>query len=208
MSVGIVNYDAGNIESVRLAVERLGETPAFVSTPEQVLAAERLILPGVGAAGQALDSLRRAHLDEALDEAVRKDGKPLLGICLGMQVLAENLFEFGRHAGLGWLSGNVEDLRQIGDPRLRVPHMGWNGVHIENDSFGFFDDIGGMREFYFAHSFALRANEPRAVAATVEYGKTLIAAVQFDTVFATQFHPEKSHTNGEKLLRRFLSWSP
>ncbi len=208
MRVGIVDYGAGNLESVRKAFEALGEEPRLLVEPDDVLAADRLVLPGVGAAGEALARLRADGLQEALDEAVRRRGRPFLGICLGMQMLAERLHEFGEHAGLGWIPGSVVALRDRVPEPLRVPHMGWNEIGVAPAAEPLFAGVGRRRRFYFAHSFAFQPDRADAVAATTDYGTQVVAAVLWENVFATQFHPEKSQLVGERLLAAFLDWSP
>lgn len=208
MTIGIVDYGAGNLLSVSKAVATLVDAPKLVATPEAVLAADRLILPGVGAAGEALAKLRQTGLDAALTEAVRERGRPLLGICLGMQLLAETLEEFGTHQGLGWIAGSVVSLRDLVPANLPVPQMGWNLIDRREAAGEFFAKPDLQRSFYFAHSFTLRTPREDLVVGWVNYGVPLVAAVKFDTVFAVQCHPEKSQINGERLLEAFLDWSP
>lgn len=208
MRIIIVDYGAGNLESVRKAIWDAGFEGQISKRPEAVLAADRLILPGVGAAGRALQSLRHAGLDSALHEAVRMRGRPLLGICLGMQLLAEENLEFGRHPGLGWIKGRVVPLRGLVNGGTRVPHMGWNGIVPAPTAEQFFMNTRGKREFYFCHSYALVETVEDVVAATVDYGRTLAAAILSESVFATQFHPEKSQVNGVRLLQAFFQWRP
>jgi len=208
MKVGVIDYGAGNLFSVQMAFQRAGADCALLRTPEEVLAAERLVLPGVGAAGAAMAQLQRAAIPEALYEAVRVKGRPLLGICLGMQLMAATLHEYGTRPGLGWIEGDVVDLHSAMLPGLRIPHMGWNGVSTSERGERFFHGIRGERIFYFAHSFVLQPSDTSVVAATVDIGAGLTAAIQFDSVLATQFHPEKSHVNGERLIQTFLEWSP
>ncbi len=209
MRVIVVDYGAGNVESVRRAVWLAGFDPEISSAPEEVLAADRIILPGVGAAGRAVAALRARGLDEALDEAVCRRGRPMLGICLGMQLLAETLYEFGCHRGLGWIPGSVVPMRDVIGDGLRVPHMGWNSVTATDTGAMFFPGSREPGHFYFAHSYALdvRPEDPIA-AATVIYGRTMVAAVRWNAVFATQFHPEKSQDSGERLLGAFFDWAP
>jgi glutamine amidotransferase len=147
-------------------------------------------------------------MDAALHEAVRKRGRPMLGICLGMELLAEKLLEFGEHRGLAWLEGSVVHLRDAGVKKERVPHMGWSEVEPAGPAARFFETPGRMRTFYFCHSYTLVTPTTGAVAARTVYGKPLVAAVMDGTVFATQFHPEKSQINGQKLIRSFLQWTP
>jgi glutamine amidotransferase len=208
MKVAIVDYGAGNIESVRNALSAAGVDPVVARDPQTVLAADRLVLPGVGAAGAAAERLAVSGLGEALEEAVRRRGRPMLGICLGMELLAERLLEFGEHRGLGWLPGEVVHLRDAGVARARVPHMGWNLVEPDGEAARLFQGPERMRTFYFCHSYTLVTGVRTAIAARATYEAPLVAAVMDGTVFATQFHPEKSQVNGQKLMRAFLDWAP
>jgi glutamine amidotransferase len=208
MKVAIVDYGAGNIESVRNALSAAGADPIVVRDVEAVRAADRLVLPGVGAAGTAAARLSASGLGEALREQVRGRGRPMLGICLGMELLAERLLEFGEHRGLGWLPGEVVHLRDAGVVQARVPHMGWNLVEPSADAARFFQGPERMRTFYFCHSYTLMTGLETAIAARAAYEKPLVAAVLDGTVFATQFHPEKSQMNGQKLIQSFLAWAP
>ena len=152
MKVAIVDYGAGNIESVRNALFAAGADPVVARDTETVAAADRLVLPGVGAAGTAAERLRASGLGEALEDAVRRRGRPMLGICLGMELLGERLKEFGEHRGLGWVPGEVVHLREAGVGQARVPHMGWNLVEPVGDAVRFFQGPERMRTFYFCHS--------------------------------------------------------
>ncbi len=204
--IGVVEYGAGNIASVEKAIDYAGADPVRVATPEAVLACDLLVMPGVGAAGQVIDSLRRAHIDEALTEAVRGRGTPYLGICIGMQILAQKHFEFGEHQGLGWIEGEVLPLERLGVADLPVPHMGWNAVDFAGADGGgaLARRLGRHKQFYFAHSFAVRTPESDKILAVVDYGVELVAALSFDNVWATQFHPEKSQVAGDLLIQAFL----
>ncbi len=208
MKVAIVDYGAGNIESVRNALYAAGADPIVARDAETVRAADRLVLPGVGAAGTAAGRLSASGLGEALRDAVRGRGRPMLGICLGMELLADRLLEFGEHRGLGWVPGEVVHLRDAGVAAARVPHMGWNLVEPSGEAARFFQGPERMRTFYFCHSYTLVTKEGAAVAARATYEKPLVAAVMDGTVFATQFHPEKSQVNGQKLIQSFLEWTP
>lgn len=208
MPVHVVDHGAGNIRSVVAAIERVGGEPIVARSPRDVLGAERLILPGVGAAGRAMQTLRERGLDAALTKAVRDGGTPLLGICVGMQVMAETLLEHGKHDGLGWLTATVKALPDFGMDGAHVPHTGWNDIESAPDCETWFGRSERDRLFYFNHGFAMDLHGPE-VAATVQYGgATLPIAVQFDSVFAVQFHPEKSQLGGDALLQRFLDWQP
>lgn len=208
MIVAIIDYGAGNIESVASAIRQVGADPVVARDPGAVLAADRLILPGVGAAGAAVSRLHASGMYGALEEAVRSRARPMLGICLGMELLAECLFEFGQHTGLAWIPGNVVHLREAGVRNLRVPHMGWNVVEPQGPAAAFFEEPSRLRTFYFCHSYTLQTPKEDAVAARTAYEVPLVAAILEGTVLATQFHPEKSQANGQRLLRRFLEWMP
>lgn len=206
MTLGIIDYGSGNLTSVGNMLGWLGADYERVTTPERLLAMDRLLLPGVGAAREALEFLKARGLDQALEEAVQRHARPLFGICLGMQMLAVRLTEFGDSAGLGWIDGEVVDLDTVLAPGARIPHMGWNEIETSDPMF---QALHGRKEFYFAHSFTLRPKDEECVAAWVNFGGSrLVAAVRLRNIFATQFHPEKSQTAGEALLSEFLNWSP
>ncbi|NQV81461.1 MAG: imidazole glycerol phosphate synthase subunit HisH [Alphaproteobacteria bacterium] len=208
MIVSIVNYEAGNLKSVANAIARAGGQSTVARTPEDISVAERLILPGVGAAGSALARLRKAGMDEALTEAVLRRGTPILGICLGMQLMAERLYEYGDHRGLGWIQGDVVALDEFGADMRRVPHTGWSEVE-ETESWGrVFGAVSGQATYYFNHSFALRTEEISSIAARTPVGGPIPAAIVRDNIAATQFHPEISQKAGRRLLSAFLNWSP
>ncbi len=207
MQVAIVDYGAGNLQSVANMVYAMGGDPEIAGTAERIASADRLILPGVGASGSAIARLRQNGMDEALTERVRLQGYPMLGICLGLQLLAERLSEFGDARGLGWIGGDIVKLDTLTDGAVPTPHMGWNQAGAGPGA-GAFENVLEGQEFYFAHSYTLRTENSAIVAATTGYGATLVTAVHFDTVFATQFHPEKSQIAGERLIERFLAWRP
>lgn len=204
----IVDYGAGNLASVRNAFAALGADTRIARTPEEIETAERLVLPGVGAAGTAMERLRALGLDQALTDRVRKQGRPMFGICLGMQLVADTLYEYGEHKGLGWIRGEVVALGDAGVTGT-IPHMGWNDVVPEGPARALFDAVPPRkRQFYFSHSYTLRVDDARLVAARTDYDRHLISAVLDETVFAVQFHPEKSQQSGRLLLRAFLDWNP
>lgn len=208
LSVGIVDYGVGNIASVMKAVDYAGGDPVIVSSTDDLRNCDKLILPGVGAAGRAVARLREKNLDEALDEAVRKRGVPLMGICVGLQILSEDLYEFGHHKGLGWVPGKVISLRERGITHRPVPHMGWNDVSFDDGLSDLSARLGRHKAFYFAHSFTVLADQPEQVSVTAEYELPLVAGVAFETVRAFQFHPEKSQVAGDILFQWFLEWKP
>ena len=208
MSVGIVDYGAGNVASVMKAVDYAGGDPLLVSTPEQILACERLILPGVGASGRAMDKLKSGGLDKALDEAVRKNAVPFMGICVGMQLLADDLYEFGHHKGLGWVPGKVISLNDYQITDRPIPHMGWSDVDFKDNAQSLAAKLGKHKAFYFAHTFTLVTDKTEIINSTVGYGRDLVAGLSFDTVSAFQFHPEKSQVAGDILMQWFMGWKP
>lgn len=209
-AVAVIDYGAGNLSSVRRIFERVGvEDVQVVRDSEAIGAADRIVLPGVGAAGEALKQLHRRGFVDALEDLVRVKARPFLGICLGMQMLAERLYEFGRHPGLGWIKGDVVLISDIVAGDVRVPHIGWNRVEVNELGVDMFRGVRGKREFYFAHSFALRPSPAEdVVIAATDHGGALPAAVLKDNIFAVQFHPEKSQINGENLIRAFVDWKP
>lgn len=192
--IGLVDYEAGNLFSVRRAVEAVGGAVRLVVGPDDLVGLDRVILPGVGAFGSGLATLRARGLDEAL-RAFLTEGGGLLGICLGMQLLCTDSDERGHHAGLGWFEAPVRHL----PPGVRAPHMGWHELRPTRDN----ELVPEPFYAYFAHSYAVPAAAADAVAA-VEHGAPIAAALQRDRVWAVQFHPEKSGQDGLALIARFL----
>lgn len=203
MSTVVVDYGAGNLRSVANALHAAGETDVRVTgDPLEVAAANRLILPGVGAYGACIEALRmRPGMVEALETAVHRRAVPFLGICVGMQLMAEEGHEFGRHRGLGWIGGKVVRLAP-GNPALAIPHIGWREVRATAAG----PIASGWA--YFVHSFRLVASDPADVAAWTDYGGPVVAAVARANMLGVQFHPEKSQADGLALLGRFLAWRP
>ncbi|MEE0954609.1 MAG: imidazole glycerol phosphate synthase subunit HisH [Eubacterium sp.] len=198
--IAIIDYDAGNIKSVEKALISLGEQPAVTRSAQEILDADRVILPGVGSFGDCMDNLRRFGLVDVIRQAAAS-GKPFLGICLGLQLLFESSQESQGVEGLGILKGKI--LRIPAGPGLKIPHMGWNSLHLTGNG-RLFRDIPEDSYVYFVHSYYLQAEEPDIVKATADYGVTIHASVEQGNVFATQFHPEKSSDIGLKILKNFL----
>lgn len=200
MRVAIVDYGMGNLDSVSRAVEECGGRPLITSDPRDLTAAAAVILPGVGAFAKGMRNIRDRGLDEIIAGDVVPNGVPLLGLCLGMQLLATEGSEGDDASGLGLVPGRVE---RIQAPGLRVPHVGWNEVHQTRDH-PLFRSIRSGADFYFVHSYVLSCDEPDDVIATVPYGGDVVAAVARGGVAGVQFHPEKSQRPGFQMLRNFL----
>jgi glutamine amidotransferase len=206
-SIAVIDCGVGNLLSVCNAFAKIGASPVLVSSPDDVGKFDRFVLPGVGAAGYTLARLRDSHLDEALAQAVLRQAKPILAICVGMQVMTQRLFEQGEHLGLGWLDGEVVDLKPLATG-LAVPHMGWSHAHPQAGAGELFARAANRNVFYFCHSFAVTKARPETIAATSTHGISFVSAFKWQNIFATQFHPEKSQYNGELLLSAFMDWKP
>ena len=203
----IVDYGVGNLFSLESSFNAIGEAVRVTPEASEILAAERVILPGVGAFGNASKKLRESDLDQAVRQAA-ESGKPVMGICLGMQMLFNKSYEYGEHPGLGLLKGEVWPIRELldeagADPqnKLKIPQIGWNAMRFVNHS-PLFRHIEDGDHVYFVHSYAVVGCEESLLADT-EYGTYLTACVGKDNVFGCQFHPEKSGTVGLKILRAF-----
>ena len=199
--IAVIDYDAGNIKSVEKALLSLGQEVTVTAKQDEILGADKIVLPGVGAFGDAMENLRKRQLDAVIREAVEKE-IPFLGICLGLQVLFEQSEEAPGVEGLGILKGKI--CRIPNAEGLKIPHMGWNSLHLQNDGRLF----AGLEEnpyVYFVHSYYLKAGSEDIVAATTEYGTHIHAAVEKGNLYACQFHPEKSSQTGLKILENFIS---
>jgi glutamine amidotransferase len=216
MTVAIVDYGSGNLHSAAKAFERAateagtGQTILVTSDPQAVRNAERIVLPGVGAYADCMAGLTRVEgMLEALEQGVRHDGKPFLGICVGMQLLSERGYEYQVSDGLGWIPSDVR-LIKPSDAALKIPHMGWNTLNTRRDH-ALLDGIPTGPEgwhAYFVHSFALTNIANGALVAETEYGGPVAAIVARDNIAGTQFHPEKSQRLGLRLITNFLRWRP
>ena len=197
----IIDYDAGNIRSVEKALQSLSEEAVVTRDRDTILNADRVILPGVGAFGDAMEKIRRYGLEEVIREVVSQR-TPFLGICLGLQLMFERSDESDGVAGLGLLKGEI--LRIPESEGLKIPHIGWNSLTFPNRG-RLFEGIPENSYVYFVHSYYLKAADERIVTAATEYGATIHASVEKDNIFACQFHPEKSSAVGLKILKNFIS---
>ncbi len=214
-SVALIDYGSGNLRSAQNALARAaaeGETNLEInltSRAADVATAERVVLPGVGAFADCMAGLSALPgMVEALRDAVFRHGKPLFGICVGMQLLARVGHEFGDTPGLGWIDGEVGKITP-GDASLKIPHMGWNELKVAK-SHPILDGLAPATNVYFVHSYALRvdSNARDEIVATTDYGGEIVACVAKNNIAGTQFHPEKSQEAGQTILRNFLKWKP
>ena len=212
MTLAIVDYGSGNLRSASKAIERaisdlnLGISVKVTSNAQEVSEAERIVLPGVGAFGDCLEGLSNVQgMIEALNQAVIVGGKPFLGICVGMQLMADKGFEHGEHKGLGWVSGDVKEIPSMG---FKVPHMGWNDLIVSQPMHPVLKGINSGDHAYFVHSFQFNCSNDEDVLATVKYGGTITSIVARGNCVGTQFHPEKSQSLGLRLISNFLQWKP
>lgn len=198
--IAIIDYDAGNIKSVEKAMIRLGRDVCITREKDRILTADKVILPGVGAFGDAMGKIRQYGLESVIHEVVER-GTPFLGICLGLQLLFERSDETPGVEGLGILKGEI--LRIPDHPGLKIPHMGWNSLDFQNDG-RLFKNLPEHPYVYFVHSYYLKAAEEDIVTATTEYSTHIHASVEKGNVFACQFHPEKSSDIGLQILKNFV----
>lgn len=198
--IAIIDYDAGNIKSVEKALQKLGQEVVITRDKDTILSADKVILPGVGAFGDAMENLRKYELDKVIYQVVEKN-IPFLGICLGLQLLFEKSDESKGVKGLGILEGEICRIPDC--EGLKIPHMGWNSLHLQNDG-RLFRDIDENAYVYFVHSYYLKAKNEDIVKATTEYSAHIHASVEKGNVFACQFHPEKSSDVGLKILKNFV----
>ena len=198
--IAVIDNDAGNIKSVEKALLFLGQEAIVTGDSKEILAADKVILPGVGAFGDAMDTIRSRGLDHVIRQVV-ENGTPFLGICLGLQLLFERSDEAPGVEGLGILGGEI--LRIPDQEGMKIPHMGWNSLHLENNG-RLFRDIEENAYVYFVHSYYLKAKDESIVKASAEYGIHIHASVEKGNVFACQFHPEKSSDVGLHILKNFV----
>ena len=199
--IAIIDYGVGNLFSLKSSLAAIGADTVVTADPEVIKSAEKIILPGVGAFGDAAAKLRESGMAD-LVKSEAASGKPLMGICLGMQLLLEKSFEYGCHEGLGLIKGEIRPITDVIPADLKVPHIGWNALRFKGEKSPIFKYINEGDHVYFVHSF-YGAECDESVIATAEYGATLTAAVAKDNVYGCQFHPEKSGDVGLAILKAF-----
>jgi glutamine amidotransferase len=202
--ISVLDYGAGNVGSVIRMIERSGGVAQRISSPEEVLVAKKLLIPGVGAFDYGMTMLASRKLLPALNAAAREARIPILGICLGMQLMCRSSEE-GALPGLGWIDAEVRQFTAAETCKLRVPHMGWNTLRIVREN-PLVSSGGEEKRFYFVHSYKVSCNDPGDPIALTHYGEDFVAAFQRQNIFGVQFHPEKSHCFGMALMRRFVEF--
>ena len=199
--IAIVDYGVGNLFSLKSSLSYIGADACVTGDGEKIKCADKIILPGVGAFGDAVKKLRDARLDDVIVSQAKK-GKPIMGICLGMKLLFDKSFEYGEHSGLGLIKGEIRPISDVTDKSLKIPHIGWNSLKFTDKKSRIFRYINDGDFVYFVHSY-YAANCDESVIANAEYGANLTAAVQCGNVYGCQFHPEKSGKTGLNILRAF-----
>ena len=199
--IAIADYGVGNLFSLKSSFEYIGEKTIVTSDKGQIKSADRIILPGVGAVGDAAEKLSESGLGELIIEEAQK-GKPIMGICLGMQLLFDKSYEYGEHKGLGLIKGEIRPIAEVVPRKYKIPHIGWNKLHFTKEKSRLFRYINEGDYVYFVHSYYGTGCKD-SLLATTEYGAELTAAVGKKNVFGCQFHPEKSGDTGLKILKAF-----
>lgn len=200
--IAIVDYDMGNIKSLQNALDFLGAPSVVTKDPKKLLAADKIMLPGVGAFDLAMKNLKKFTLIPVLNAAFEKK-KKILGICLGMQLFAQLGTENGKTPGLGWIQGSVKKMKA--STRYRLPHIGFNSIRVQQKDNPLFHGISDGTDFYFVHSYAMVVKNKQDIAALTNYGAPVVASVAKDNIYGIQFHPEKSQSNGLTVLKNFIS---
>ncbi len=202
---GIIDYGMGNLKSIYNAIKALEKPVQVIKTPDRLADVDAIILPGVGAFADGMKNLTEKGFVPRLEEEVVHGGKPYLGICLGMQFLADLSSEFGQCLGLGWITGAVEKIT-VSDHSFKIPHMGWNNLSVKTPGV-LFNNVDKDPVFYFVHSFYLNAAHEQEVTATCYHGMDIVASVEKDNIFGVQFHPEKSLGAGLQVLNNFCEYA-
>jgi imidazole glycerol-phosphate synthase subunit HisH len=200
--VVIVDYGMGNLNSVKRTMDRMKVDSVISSDPKDIINSQKIILPGVGHFGKAMSNLKELNLLETLHEAVLVKKKPVLGICLGMQLMAKKSEE-GDAEGLGWFDAEIKKFNVSDKLKYKIPHMGWNQIYIKKNS-SLMKNISELSEFYFVHSYHFKTNNQSDILSETEFDYSFTSAVQKDNIFGVQYHPEKSHDAGARLLKNFI----
>lgn len=201
--IAIVDYDVGNVGSVLNMLRKVGAKAEITRDPAALRAADKLVLPGVGAFDEAIANLRRFELWDLLNELVLVERKPILGVCLGAQLMTR-ASEEGQQAGFGWLDAHIQRFRAPAGGSLRIPHMGWNIVKPTRSDIGIFKDVADPMRFYFVHSYHMVADSPEIALGVTPYGEDFVSVLGRDNILAMQYHPEKSHKYGLQIYRNFV----
>lgn len=201
--IAVVDYDTGNVGSVLNMLKKVGAQAVVSRDPDVLRGADKLVLPGVGAFDEAMNNLHRFGLVDVLNELVLEKRRPILGVCLGAQLMARSSEE-GVKPGFGWLNARIVRFRAPEGQSLRVPHMGWNTVHPEAEGGGIFRDVPQPMRFYFVHSYHMAVDEPGLELASSVYGSRFTSAMGRDNILSMQYHPEKSHKYGLQVYRNFV----
>jgi glutamine amidotransferase len=202
LKVGIINYKMGNLKSVYNALTCLGNEPVIITSPKELDDCSKIILPGVGAFGQAMENLTKEGWVERLHKNVIRDGKLFLGICLGMQLVATLGTEFGNCNGLDWIKGTVQKL-ESSHKDFKLPHIGWNTVRFLKKD-GLYKNMGDSADFYFVNSFAMVPEKKEVISGLTDYFSDFVSSIENENIYATQYHPEKSQKAGFKVFQNFL----
>jgi glutamine amidotransferase len=202
-TIGIIDYGSSNLLSISQSIKSLGHIPIICQRPEDLHQVTKIIFPGVGAFSQCVSSLSTKGFTQALNDAVIHEGKFILGICLGMQVMAKKGYEGGCYQGLGWFDAEI--IKISSEHNLHVPHVGWNEVTYQEECPLFCNLPSGIKDFYFVHSYHMHCKHQVEIAGTFNYGQQITAAVWKENIFGVQFHPEKSQDIGLKLLDNFIN---
>ena len=206
--IAVIDYGMGNLHSIQKALEYIGGEVLVTGNPADLPDADRVVLPGIGAFGDGMANLRKSGFVNALRNEIIENKKPFLVICLGMQLLADKSYEFGEHEGLGFVPGEVKKFDFLDNSeKLPVPHVGWNSLHFRT-THPILEGVRDGSHFYFVHSFHFVPQGENSLIGMSNYGYDFPAAIGYENIFATQFHPEKSQNDGLKILKNFISWRP
>ena len=201
MNISLLDIGISNIFSVKTIIFTLGYNLKIIKSPEELSKSDKIIFPGVGSYKSAIEKIKKLNLEESLFDNIMIKKKPFLGICVGMQVLSDNGYEMGKHKGLGFIKGEVKNLKELGCS-FQIPHIGWNHVNMKHNTLT--SGINQNSDFYFIHSYSFCGVDSNNIIGTTDYGCKVVAIINKDNIFGTQFHPEKSSKAGKILIKNFL----